>query len=485
MPIAAASEADRAAAPERVLQFGTGMLLRAVAVAAVDAGNRVGSFRGRIVVVQSTPSGVAAEINRQRGRFTVVERGMERGAPVERATMVTAISRALIADREWGRVREVAARPELAVIVSNVTEAGFRLDPDEPAPMADRSTAPRSFPAKLTDVLYTRFLRLPDGPPLLVIPTELIPDNGSRLAAMVERLAAAAPGADRFRPWIGRQVRFCSSLVDRITTGVPRAPVAAEIAQRLGIGDDALLTVTEPYWLWAIEGEPAMLREAFHLDVASPGSVVFAPDIAPYRERKLRMLNGAHTAIAPIALLGGVPTVRDAMTHPQLGPLLEQILLGEIVPAFPGPSSDAAWYAQRVLERFRNPWLEHEWRVIATNQTAKFRVRVVPSIVDAGRVTGIAPPGLALALAATIQLARSDGTGWWGGDARRIVDVDRHLIARHWRRGQSAPAVEPVPAALVDGALGDAAIWGRDLRTVPGLVEATTRAFATLQPTSS
>ena len=155
--------------PERVLQFGTGMLLRALCAASVDAANSAGVFSGRIAVIQSTPQGHARAINTQDGLFTLVERGLEQGAPIERSRLVGAISRALVADAEWPAVRDVVARPELQVIVSNVTEAGFRSD--------------ASFPHRLTDLLQTRFVRLPDGPPLFVIPTELVDDNGPRLAA--------------------------------------------------------------------------------------------------------------------------------------------------------------------------------------------------------------------------------------------------------------------------------------------------------------
>ncbi len=187
--------------PERVLQFGTGMLLRAVCAACVDDANRAGAFGGggRIVVVQSTPHGRANLLNAQDGLFTLVERGLENGAPVERTRLVGSISRALVADAEWPAVRDVAARPELQTIVSNVTEAGFRPD--------------AGFPPKLTDLLYARFQRLPDGPPLWVIPTELVDANGPRLAAMVDRLADGLERGPEFREWLARRVRFCSSLV--------------------------------------------------------------------------------------------------------------------------------------------------------------------------------------------------------------------------------------------------------------------------------
>jgi len=373
--------------PERVLQFGTGMLLRALCAASVDAANRAGAWGGgggRIVVVQSTPHGNARAINAQDGLFTLLERGLEKGTPVERTRLIGSISRALVADTEWEAVREVATRPELQVIVSNVTEAGFRIE--------------SGFPARLTDLLYARFERLPEGPPVFVIPTELVPDNGPQLAAMVDKVAGGREGGDVFRRWLSTHVRFCSSLVDRITTGAPPAEQRAAIEHGLGY-TDTLLTVTEPYALWAIEGDPRALRGAFPIDV-SPEPVVFATDIGFYEERKLRLLNGTHTAVAPLAVLAGVRTVREAVDHPRLGAFLRRVLFDEIIPATDLPADAAEAFARSVVERFRNPWLDHEWRVILTNQETKMRIRVVPLISAFTSRRGRAPEGLALACAA-------------------------------------------------------------------------------------
>jgi len=373
-----------------VLQFGTGMLLRALCAASVDAANRAGAFNGRIVVVQSTPHGHARTINAQDGLFTLVERGLQNGAAVERSRLIGSLSRALVADAEWDAVCEVAARPELQVIVSNVTEAGFRLE--------------AGFPARLTDVLRARFEHLPDGPPLFVIPTELVPDNGPRLAAMVDAVAREGDRSNEFRTWRSAHVRFCSSLVDRITTGAPPPDQRADIEAGLGYAD-ALLTLAEPYSLWAIEGDPLALRTAFPID-GNPESVVFAPDIGFYEERKLRLLNATHTAMAPLALLAGVRTVREAVEHPRLGAFLRRVLFDEIIPATDLPADAAEHFAQSVVERFRNPWLEHEWRVILTNQETKMRIRVVPLIVSFGQRRERAPGGLALACAAHLALLK-------------------------------------------------------------------------------
>lgn len=373
-----------------MLQFGTGMLLRALCAASVDAANRAGAFNGRIAVVQSTPQGSAHAINAQDGLFTLLERGLQNGAPVERTRLIGSIARALVADSEWEAVREIVARPDLQVIVSNVTEAGFRRE------------AP--FPARLTDVLRARFERLPDGPPLFVIPTELLPNNGPQLAAMVNEVAKESPSGDAFRTWLSTHVRFCSSLVDRITTGAPPPNQRAALEAGLGYTDE-LLTVTEPYSFWAIEADAPALRAAFPIDINSE-SVVFAPDIHFYAERKLRLLNATHTAMAPLATLAGVRTVREAMDHPHLGEFLRRLLFDEIIPATALPADAATAFARSVVDRFRNPWLDHEWRVILTNQEAKMRIRVVPLIVAFDQQLRRAPEGLALACAAHLTLTK-------------------------------------------------------------------------------
>jgi tagaturonate reductase len=373
-----------------VLQFGTGMLLRALCAASVDAANRAGAFNGRIVVVQSTPQGNARAMNAQDGLFTLVERGLQNGAPVERTRLIGSIARALLADAEWETVRAIAARPELQVIVSNVTEAGFRRE--------------GPFPARLTDVLRARFERLEGGPPLFVIPTELLPDNGPQLAAMVDEVAKQSAGSVAFRSWLSTHVRFCSSLVDRITTGAPPPDQRSALEAGLGYADE-LLTVAEPYAFWAIEGEAPALRAAFPIDV-NPESVVFAPDIRFYEERKLRLLNGTHTAVAPLAMLAGVRTVREAMDHPRLGVFLRGLLFDEIIPATGLPADAADAFARLVVDRFQNPWLDHEWRVILTNQEAKMRIRVVPLIVASATRQTRAPERLALACAAHLTLTK-------------------------------------------------------------------------------
>ena len=464
----------RADLPERVLQFGTGMLLRALSAAAVDAANRQGRFNGRIVVVQSTPHGVARDMNAQDGLFTLVEQGLENGARVDRARLVGAISRALVADTQWDAVRALVARPELQVIVSHVTEAGFRSD------------AP--FPARLLNLLRARFEGVRDGPPLFVIPTELVPDNGLRLAEMIQ---GAARDTDRaFRSWLGRSVRFCSSLVDRITTA-PSAETRTGLEARLGYSD-GLLTLTEPYSLWAIAADPGELSAVLPIDASPSPGVVVTPDITFYSQRKLRLLNGPHTAMAPLAILCGVATVRETVQHPTLGPFLQRLLFDEIVPGSGLAAGDARAFARSVVERFGNPWLEHRWHVIATNQTPKLRLRVLPSVLEFTASCHRVPLCLALACAASLRFSRcteqvsaSEGRGWWRGTPYQIQDVDLPRLIGHWWAVDPEHAAGPVPAdtlqLLAARIMGDAGLWGASFADAPEFVAAVTAALCRLE----
>lgn len=409
---------DRAALSESVLMFGTGGLLRALVAAAVDNANRAGRSAGTIVAVQSTPGGWAHTMNCQDGLFTLVERGGVNEERIERTRIVGAITRGLVARDEWSQVRDVAANPALRAVVSNVTEGGFRPGKD-------------SYAEKLTDLLYTRFERAPDAPPLTIIPTELVTENGARLSAMVDDVVTQRYDDPRFRNWIQHKVMFRTSLVDRITTGIPPSDDAASLAARLGYTDD-LLTVTEPDSLWAIEGDPFELSAA--LPVNDGTGVVFTPDIYFHRTRKIRLLNGAHTAMAPLAVLAGIATVRDATAREPMARFFRHLLFEELVPGSGIPLRDAEEYAQRVWRRFANPWLAHAWTTIATNQGEKFVIRVVPSIVEYAALRGQAPTALSLACAAHL----------------------RHMNA----------AVT---------ALHDVRLWGARLDAIPGFVDATSR----------
>mgnify|MGYP002778361334 CR=1 FL=1 len=438
--------------PVRVLQFGTGMLLRALPLALLDQANRAGHRAGRALLVQSTGGPAAATLAAQDGLYTLLARGLVDGAPVDEARLVGSVAAALPADGAWAAIVATATDPALRACVSNVTEGAFRLD-ERDAEAARRHAdgrAPRAFVGKLAALVHARFEALGDGAPSLVaIPTELVDDNGPVLQAMLHEVAAHFPRPDAFRRWLDARVACCSSLVDRITTGAPAPDEEEGLSRRLGYRD-ALLTVTEPFAFWAVEGDPARLHEALPIDVAAGDAVRYAPSIADARERKLRLLNGAHTTLAPLALLLGHATVAAAMADARVATLLARLLDDELVPTLATVAPDDAHrFARAVRDRFANPSLAHAWRVIVQNQSIKLRVRVAPAL-RAQLAQGRTPLVLALGLAAHWARLRHEGAS----DADpAAADAQAHLA------GVAAGDVEAMMRAAA-ALLGDEAAWG-------------------------
>jgi tagaturonate reductase len=358
--------------PETVLQFGSGRFLRAFADLFIHQANEQGQGVGRVVIVQSTGDDRAGALSRQGGRYHVVVRGLEDGRVVDRVEPVASVSRALAAGTQWDEVRALARSPSLRVILSNTTEAGYELDP------ADRpmDAPPRSFPAKLLAVLRERFDAGRPGP--AIIPCELRDRQADLLRGIVVDLARRWGLSQQCRSWLAEECAWLNTLVDRIVTGTPRDhPLLAE---------DALLTVCEPYALWAVEDRPQAGRFLRH------PSVVWAPDVQPYFLRKVRILNGAHTALLIKAWPRGFRTVREAVLDAGLGGWLERLLFEEVVPVLQGRVEGPEAFARQTLERFQNPFLEHRLADIAVNHAAKVPVRLVPTRDEYRARFGRTPP---------------------------------------------------------------------------------------------
>ncbi len=361
--------------PETILQFGAGNFLRSFADLFIHQANQDGQAVGRIVVVQSTGRERAEAINAQSGRYHVVIRGFAEGQVVERVEEAGAISRALFAGDQWDAILEVARSPQLRWILSNTTEAGYDLDPGD-GPDAD---PPPSFPAKLTAVLHTRWRA--GGDPVVLLPCELFEGNADRLRSLVLGLARDWGLDESFCEWVAESCRWRNTLVDRIVTGRP--------AEHPLLDRDALLTVGEPYALWAVqrpEGDPTLFEHPALLEV---------PDVTPYFLRKVRILNGAHTALVCKARPMGLSTVRESVEHPEVGPWLHGLLFEEIVPVLEGRVDDAERFAHQTLDRFRNPFLEHKLETIALHHEAKVQTRLVPTFEEFRAQKGRTPERLA------------------------------------------------------------------------------------------
>ena len=355
--------------PETILQFGGGSFLRAFADVFVHEANAFGEAVGRVVVVQSTEGNRAALLNAQGGRYHVVFRGLADGEKIDRTLAVRSISRALVAKAEWAGVIAVARSPALRMIISNTTEAGYSLvDKDDPE-------MPRSFPARLLCVLQARYEAGLAG--LSVLPCELVEPNGELLRELVLAQAGAWRLDAGFQDWIRSEVRWVNTLVDRIVSGRPDAhPLLAS---------DGLLTAAEPFALWVVEAgtEDLFAHPCFR----------FVNDVRPYAMRKVRILNGAHTALVCRALPDGLRTVREAVEDPLVGLWLRRLIFEEIVPTLQDVVDDADRFAEQVLERFANPYLDHRLEDIALHHEQKVNVRLMPTYKAYLEAFG-RPPGL-------------------------------------------------------------------------------------------
>jgi len=358
------------ALPETVLQFGSGRFLRAFADLFIHHGNTEGQAIGRVVIVQSTGEGRAGGLNAQKGKYHVVVRGFENGQVVDRVEVCESVSRALHAGTQWDEVLKLAASPELKTILSNTTEAGFKLEDDEPT-----DGVPKSFPAKLLAVLKARWEA--NRTPPTVVPCELIEGNAKLLKDLVLKIADDWNYPDAFLGWLIR-TPFLHTLVDRIVTGTP--------ADHPLLATDPMVIVAEPFAFFALEDHPKSQFTLKH------PAITRAADVAPYFLRKVRILNAAHTALLIRAVPRGFKIVRDAVNDPDLGPWLEKLLREEIVPALEGRVDGGQRFAEQTIERFKNPFLDHKFSDIALHHESKMKVRLVPTRDEYTAKFGKAPP---------------------------------------------------------------------------------------------
>jgi tagaturonate reductase len=463
--------------PEKVLQFGTGVLLRGLPDFLIDQANRQGIFNGRVVVVKSTDGGGdAAAFDRQNNLYTVCIRGVEDGQTVSEDVVSASISRVLSAKSQWAEVLQVATSPDLEVVLSNTTEVGIVLDENEDL----GATPPRSFPGKLLAVLYARFQAFGGAPDkgLVIVPTELIPDNGTKLRGILHELAERAALGPDFMHWLTTANTICNSLVDRIVPGKPAADAHAQLTQELGYEDD-LLIMSEVYLLWAIEGDERV-KDVLSFQQVHPG-VIVQPDINLFRELKMRLLNGTHSLSCGLAFLCGVATVREAMENDCLATYVRNLMLADLLPGIPYPVDEKVGqrFGMQVLDRFRNPAVEHRWLAITLNYSAKLRMRVVPDLLHYYERFKAVPQYMALGFAAYLLFergTRQEGDKWYGeahGQEYLIQDEQAGYFADLWQR---LPAAEVVQVAL-----GNQNLWGTDLTALPGFADSVTRYLTQLQ----
>ncbi|WP_428391446.1 tagaturonate reductase [Lichenicoccus sp.] len=452
--------------PVRILQIGGGNFLRGFFDWMVDVANEKGLTDSGIAIMQTVGGGLPEALAAQDMLYTVLVRGLQDGREIDERRIVSSVSDAFSAADGWNRALAYAADPALEIIVSNTTESGI-VDVEEPPPGA---TAPASFPAKLTALLAARHA-LGGGAGLLVLPCELIPRQGRTLKRIVAGHARRWQFGDDFLAWLERDVAFVDTLVDRIVPGYPSRDIEA-LQAAWGIRDPLAVAV-EPFHLLVVEA-PAELEHRLPLRQAGL-NVVWTDDLEPYRVRKVRILNGAHSATALAAFLAGLDTVKSIIDDPQFAAFLRRVLDDEIVPFLPLDEAECRSYAQSVLERFANPYLQHDLLAISLNSTSKWRIRILPSLKAALAAHGTLPGGLVFSLAALIRFIRGGpdeaGRNFPVRDDRAAIEA----ITAAWRRHGSDMVT------LVRDVFASRAIWGEDLNAIAGLAERTARDLALIE----
>ena len=460
-------------APEKVLQFGEGNFLRAFVDYWFDLANEKADWNGKCVLVQPIAPGLAKMINEQEGLYTLYLRGSENGQKVDDKRVISSVSRCLnpYEKADYEKMMDVAASDDLEIIVSNTTEAGIVYDPA----CQQNDCPPSSFPAKLTQVLYHRYKAGKKG--IIMLACELIDNNGKELLKCVNQYIDQWGLEDGFKKYVNEDCTFCGSLVDRIVPGRIRDPKeVAELEEKHGYADP-LLDVGEVFGVWVIEGD-TKLNDILPFRRAGLEDHVFVtPDMSPYKKRKVRILNGAHTGFVLGAYLAGFDIVRDCMHDETILGYMNKMLLQEVVPILPLDQDDCKKFAAAVEDRFNNPFVNHELMSISLNSTSKWRARNMPSFLEYVGKNGKLPTCLTMSFAAYIAFYSNDvqeltdkGLVCKRAKGNEYTVSDDRWVLEFYNEHKN----DDVPT-LVHAVMTNEQMWGQDLTKVSGFEEATVK----------
>ena len=456
-------------APEKVLQFGEGNFLRAFVDYWFDVSNEKVGWNGKCCLVQPIAPGLAKLINAQEGLYTLYLRGRQNGEKVDAKRVISSVSRCLnpYEKEDYDAMMQVAVSDDLEYIVSNTTEAGIVYDPACQA----NDCPPSSFPAKLTQVLLARYNAKKPG--VVVLSCELIDNNGKELLKCVNQYIDQWGLDDVFKKWVNEDCTFCSTLVDRIVPGRIRdAAEVARLEEENGYHDE-LIDVGEIFGVWNIEG-PAWLEDKLPFKAAGLNCPV-VPDVTPYKKRKVRILNGAHTGFVLGAYLAGFDIVRDCMHDDVIRGFMNKMLLEEVVPILPLDQEDCKQFAAAVEDRFNNPFVNHELMSISLNSTSKWRARNMPSLLEYVEKNGTLPTCLSMGLAAYIAFYSNDIQGLTdkGLVCKRPAGNEYTVSDDRWvLEFYNAHKDDDIPT-LVHAVMTNEQMWGQDLTAVPGFEQRT------------
>ena len=465
---------------ERVIQFGEGNFLRAFVDWIIQKVDESTDFDASVVVVQPIAQGMVEKLNEQDCLYHVNLQGLIDGKPVNSLTLIDTISRALNPYQDFDAFLRLAEQPEMRFVISNTTEAGIAFDPA--CRLSDKPAS--SYPGKLVQLLWHRFKTFKGDPTkgFIIMPCELIFLNGHHLRECIDQYVELwredfGDEYENFKKWTTESCYVCATLVDRIVPGFPRKEIDS-IQEKLGYADN-MVVQGEAFHLWVIETAPNLPLEQLAKEFPAERAglnIVLTHNEAPYHERKVTLLNGPHTVLSPVAYLSGIDIVRDACKHPVVGKFIHKVQFDELMQTLNLPMDELQQFAGDVLERFLNPYVDHQVTSIMLNSFPKYQTRDLPGLKTYLERKGELPKGLVLGLAAIITYykggVRADGAPIKPNDDARIMA----LLDELWQTGDTRKVAEGVLAA-------QDLIWHEhgDLNQIPGLTDMLTQMLDSIQ----
>lgn len=441
--------------PIKVVQFGEGNFLRAFVDYVIDKLNKNADFNAGVAVIQPLSGGMIEMLNEQDGLYNLFMKGVRKGEEIQEKTTISCIQQSLNPYEDYEAYLKLAEEEQLQFVISNTTEAGIAYDDSDTL----EGTPHKSFPAKLTALLYQRFQHFngSEGKGLTIIPCELINYNADTLKEIILKYAQLWNLGPDFEHWIQHSNSFHNTLVDRIVPGYPKDDIDAY--QRELEFEDKLVVSAEIFLLWVIEGDETLKQKIPFSKIDE--NILVVKDMQPYRTRKVRILNGAHTTMVPFSIMFGNETVKETVDHPFTGKFVEDAIYKEIIPTLSLPEEELRSFAEEVLDRFRNPFIKHQLSSIALNSISKFKVRVLPSLLAYQKSKKELPVNLSFAFACLLRFY----DGKWKGSVLPIKD-DEAVVAKVKRIWESHSYRE-----IAENILSEEQFWDQNLTEVPGLTE--------------
>jgi tagaturonate reductase len=446
--------------PEKIIQFGEGNFLRAFTDWIIDKMNKELDFNSGVLVVQPLDGNLGEKLNEQDGLYTLYMNGIKNGQAVSEKEVINSVTRVLNTYNQYDEYLNSAENPELRFLISNTTEAGIALNENDK--LEDRPQI--SYPGKLTSFLYHRYKAfngdLNKG--LILLPCELIDKNGDKLKEIILKLSSIWNLEEGFTKWINEGNVFCNTLVDRIVPGYPRDKIE-ELTKELGY-EDNFIVEGEQFHLWVIEG-PQWIKEEFPAHKLGL-NVLVVDDMTPYRTRKVRILNGAHTTMTPVSYLYGLDTVKEAVEDEVIGKYVKDVIFEEIIPTLDLSKEELEDFANAVIDRFRNPFIKHYLMSISLNSMSKFETRVLPSLLEYKNRKGQLPSRLVFSLAALISFYKGERNG-----EKIDVSDDKEIMEIYCGLWGAYDGSEENLVKIVKEILALEKVWKMDLNKVEGLAE--------------